>query len=539
MKSTVIACTIIGFVVTLFALAASLAFVLEPMSAIAHSSELEQSLSGTEQWKYLVRHAASSSPTAYNARRYEVGYYTVRIGNQTYRGQRDARVRLRNVPYDFTNKTVLDIGCNSGGMLFELAGRIRTGVGLDVNSKLLNAGTRLLAAQNVRNVFLYQFDVQKDPLHMLSLFATPDVCFLLSVCMWVSNCATLIEAAWKVCPSLIFETNGSPSQQLSQELHIRSTYDSCTLVDRRSRDDVGQGGRQLFLCSGRFGMTLRSETCKMASTPHFVVKDSCLTSKCSRCGGVNGVDFPGFCDWIWGDIVAYELAMAFERPSLVPKTTYGSVSLFRWNAVFSKCKSTLPYWTSLVEFQQHVGDVPVSVQERVQVRRFQPAELVMACRDNISTIVEIALFDTLLDNCDRFSFVCDGYRGGFADFVRAPLDRLSGRVNPNWFIGPEGQIVALDNAKSFRCHAFGNGLGAQRKQVEHFWRNWSHFGNQPIIAKLRALKREGRTLSSLLLARNPQLIPHRKMLAEMDHRARVVLHVVEATSTHSQLAELP
>ena len=101
------------------------------------------------------------------------------------------------------------------------------------------------------------------------------------------------------------------------------------------------------------------------------------------------------------------------------------------------------------------------------------------------------------------------------------------------------QIVALDNAKSFRCHAFGNGLGAQRKQVEHFWRNWSHFGNQPIIAKLRALKREGRTLSSLLLARNPQLIPHRKMLAEMDHRARVVLHVVEATSTHSQLAELP
>ena len=81
------------------------------------------------RWLSLLDDASRASNTAYNARAHNHRYHTFRVGNQTYHGQRDPRERLHAVPYDFNNKTVLDIGTNAGGMLFELLPKIRHGIG--------------------------------------------------------------------------------------------------------------------------------------------------------------------------------------------------------------------------------------------------------------------------------------------------------------------------------------------------------------------------------------------------------------------------
>jgi len=79
----------------------------------------------------------------YNADKYDVGYHTFVFNGIMYQGQRNPLQRLKNVPYNFTGKTVLDIGCNQGGMLFALRKKLRWAVGIDYNHKLVNAANRI------------------------------------------------------------------------------------------------------------------------------------------------------------------------------------------------------------------------------------------------------------------------------------------------------------------------------------------------------------------------------------------------------------
>ena len=66
---------------------------------------------------YLKFH---SNTRHWKGKGYETGYHSLKIGDITLKGQRNPEKRLSNVNYDFTNKRVLDLGCNRGGMLFEI-----------------------------------------------------------------------------------------------------------------------------------------------------------------------------------------------------------------------------------------------------------------------------------------------------------------------------------------------------------------------------------------------------------------------------------
>jgi hypothetical protein len=44
--------------------------------------------------------------------------------------------RLSKVPFDFSRKSVLDIGSNQGGMLINLGDKLKWGVGIDGDSRL-------------------------------------------------------------------------------------------------------------------------------------------------------------------------------------------------------------------------------------------------------------------------------------------------------------------------------------------------------------------------------------------------------------------
>lgn len=193
-----------------------------------------------------------NSGSVYNAQDFQSAYHTLRIGDQVFRGQRDPSLRLDGVPFDFNGASILDLGCNQGGMLFSLADRLTWGVGLDYDHRMVNAANRIRAQARKNNLDYYVFDLDKENLELLPNFLHSgpiDIVFLLSVCMWLSNWRSVIDAAKSLAPALMFESNGSDQQQRDQEEYLRASYSSVVMVRNASPDDPGQQRRRLFLCS--------------------------------------------------------------------------------------------------------------------------------------------------------------------------------------------------------------------------------------------------------------------------------------------------
>lgn len=190
-----------------------------------------------------------SSP--YNAPEFETGYHTLRVDGHQFVGQRDPQQRLDGLPFDFNGKSVLDIGCNQGGMLLALADRIRKGVGVDVDYRLVNVANRVRDYQDLGNLSFYVFDLERDNLELLrSLFDgnSVDIVFLLAVCMWIKNWRDVIDTIRSISPCLLFESNGTDVQQAEQEAYLRDCYAEVVRLRDSSPDDPGHGLRRLFLC---------------------------------------------------------------------------------------------------------------------------------------------------------------------------------------------------------------------------------------------------------------------------------------------------
>ena len=193
------------------------------------------------------------SGSAYSAQNYPAGYHTLSINGATLAGQRQPAARLDLLPFPLTGKTVLDIGCNQGGMLFEAARRgIRQGVGIDYDPRMINAANSIRQHCVIDSLNFFTFDLEKDPLELVSDFLpddSVDIVFLLSVCMWISNWRTVIDHFSRLSPRMLFESNGSAQQQDAQEAHLRSTYNKVEILQSSSPDDRLQSSRGLYYCT--------------------------------------------------------------------------------------------------------------------------------------------------------------------------------------------------------------------------------------------------------------------------------------------------
>ena len=200
--------------------------------------------------KNLLSYTAISQKL-YNGRNYETGYHTLIIDGVVLDGQRRPSLRLKHVPYDFTNKNILDIGSNQGGMLFEIADKINYGIGIDFDPKLVNVSNRISNEYNY-NIDFYNFDLSNenfDLINSLSRVDKIDVVFLLSVCMWIPTWKELITWVHANSAHCLFETNGTSNQQQEQINMLTNTFSTVTLLSRTSEDDPKQKNRQLFWCS--------------------------------------------------------------------------------------------------------------------------------------------------------------------------------------------------------------------------------------------------------------------------------------------------
>jgi SAM-dependent methyltransferase len=202
-----------------------------------------------------------TSGTRYSARHCPAGYHTIELGGHRLEGQRQPAERLALVPFNFRGKTVLDIGCNQGGMLFEICGTLKEGVGIDFDSRMVNAANRIKAVRRAEKVHFFVFDLEKEPLDLILDFLPEervDIVFLLAVCTWVSNWREVIDFAANISTSMLFETTGTDEQQADQENYLRRLYRNVVLLAGTSEDDRLQKRRRLFYLSDPYATTSNS-----------------------------------------------------------------------------------------------------------------------------------------------------------------------------------------------------------------------------------------------------------------------------------------
>jgi len=227
--------------------------VLTHIKAILHMRETQ----GQEDVSVLkamsVVAYATESDVAYSGTRYPMGYHSLKLRGRYFKGQRECSQRLADVPYDFNSKVVLDLGCNSGGMLHVLADRILAGVGVDSESRYVNAANIIKSLNGASNLHFFTFDLESEPLSLIDNFILDghvDICFLLSVCMWLENWRNIIRHTATLSPTLLFESNGEDEQQREQVAFLTACFRKVQLVNSKSVDDMRMKKRALYLCEG-------------------------------------------------------------------------------------------------------------------------------------------------------------------------------------------------------------------------------------------------------------------------------------------------
>jgi len=213
--------------------------------------ELDRDDKSTRQIMNLLNYT-KRSVSAYAGTSYEAGYHSFRLNDMCLQGQRDPEQRLAKTGYDFRGKSVLDIGCNQGGMLFPIADIVSHGIGIDYDTRMINVANRIRSVQQSSNLDFYVFDMQLERLEFIRDFLmddTVDICFLLSVCLWLSNWRDVIEFARDVSNTLLFESNGNARQQDEQIDFLHQTYTNVSMLSETSDDDASRKDRKLLICS--------------------------------------------------------------------------------------------------------------------------------------------------------------------------------------------------------------------------------------------------------------------------------------------------
>jgi len=192
------------------------------------------------------------SGVSYSAGQFDSGYHSFDLDGHHFSGQRDPKLRFKDLPISLEGKSVLDIGCNQGGMIHAFSDDLSWGVGVDYDSRMINVANRIRSFKSSKNTDFYVFDLEQEPLDYISDMlpeARVDVVLLLSVCMWIKNWKEVIRYAESISSHMIFETNGSEEQQGSQIAMLQSVYKKVELIHERSEDDASQKLRKLYYCT--------------------------------------------------------------------------------------------------------------------------------------------------------------------------------------------------------------------------------------------------------------------------------------------------
>ena len=164
--------------------------------------------------------------------------------------QRDSTARLRRLGVtasNISNCSVLDLGCNNGGTLFELQKfEPRRSLGVDYDSDKVALANRLAALNGLNSVSFRQADVEEATVE--SLEGPYDVVFCLALVEHVRAQACLYQLLSEATKSvLFFEGNGSTRPEDVSVALVRAGFSSVEMLGTCDDDRVENNNRPLFV----------------------------------------------------------------------------------------------------------------------------------------------------------------------------------------------------------------------------------------------------------------------------------------------------
>jgi hypothetical protein len=180
--------------------------------------------------------------------RTKYGYHSFQLFNINIVGQRSPSVRLNifKKHIDFKNKNVLDLGCNSGGMLLHLF-EIKNGIGFDYDNNCIKIATDIHKILHINNnIKFFQKDLNNVNLD-LDIDINIDIVFLLSLGSWIKNWKYIYEWSIKNSKTIVFESNNDAEGVKQLDLFKENKCDIKSILDFSKDDSTGNYGRKTYI----------------------------------------------------------------------------------------------------------------------------------------------------------------------------------------------------------------------------------------------------------------------------------------------------
>lgn len=182
--------------------------------------------------------------------RTEFGHHSYNLGVVNITGQRNPAQRLWEIKkhVDFHGKTVVDFGCNAGGMLHHLP-EISRGYGFDFDDRCVNAANQIsiLLGREELEYQTHDFDRQDYSLLKQKLPTHCDVAFLLSLGSWVKSWKTLYGTALECADKLVVEVNNKSQIKDQIGLFQERGWKAKMIIDNSKDDSTGNNRRKTYL----------------------------------------------------------------------------------------------------------------------------------------------------------------------------------------------------------------------------------------------------------------------------------------------------
>jgi hypothetical protein len=188
----------------------------------------------------------------WNNKRGDYGYHSFDIFNISLQGQRVPKERLEilrnNV--EFTNKNIVDFGCNTGGMLLHIF-ELSNGIGIDYDKnciKIANDIHNILKFNN--NINFFQIDLNNPELNLDSVINIKiDIVFLFSIGSWINNWKYIYHWSIQNSNIILFESNNDKEGIAQLEFFDKNNCKVKLISDASMDDNTNNYGRKTYIIS--------------------------------------------------------------------------------------------------------------------------------------------------------------------------------------------------------------------------------------------------------------------------------------------------